>query len=52
MLGRMRNLNILKNSQPKLAICITMFNENEIQFMKTMQGIMENYVSMQNDKDI
>ena len=52
LLGRMKKLNILRKLNPKLAICITMFNENEKELKITMQGVLQNYNAMYMDPDI
>jgi chitin synthase len=40
MISRMRNLNILKDTRPKLAVCITMYNEDETELKFTMKGLI------------
>ena len=40
LVGRMKKLNILRQQNPKLAICITMYNENEEELKTTMRGIL------------
>lgn len=48
----MKNLCIMKNTQPKLAVCITMYNENESELMTTMEGVIQNYNSMYMDENL
>ena len=48
----MKKLNIMKSSFPKLAICITMYNENEHEFKATLRGVLQNYNAMYMDPDI
>lgn len=46
LLGRMKKLNILKKTSPKLCVCITMYNENEKELKTTMKGVLQNYNTM------
>lgn len=48
----MRNLSILNDTQPKLAVCITMYNENEAELKTTLEGVIQNYNVMYSDKKI
>ena len=48
----MKKLNILRQQNPKLAICITMYNENEDELKTTMRGILQNYNAMYLDPEI
>jgi len=43
LLARMKNLCLIKKETPKLAICITMYNEDESQLKTTLRGILQNY---------
>ena len=36
LIARMKNLCVLKETQPKIAACITMYNENESEFKITL----------------
>jgi len=40
LLARMKKLCMLKNATPKLAVCITMYNENEIELKTTISGVL------------
>ena len=40
LLARMKKLCMLKNTTPKLAVCITMYNENEIELKTTISGVL------------
>ena len=40
LIARMKELCVIKNTLPKMAICITMYNEDESEFMMTMRGII------------
>ena len=48
----MKKLNMMRHQNPKLAVCITMFNENESEFKTTMEGVLQNYNAMYMDDDI
>lgn len=52
LLGRMKKLNLLKNTYPKMAVCITMYNEDKAEFINTMKGVMQNYNAMYMDDNI
>ena len=52
LLGRMKKLNILRKQNPKLAVCITMYNENEAELKTTMRGVLQNYNAMYLDPEI
>lgn len=43
---------MLRKSNPKLAVCITMYNENENELKETMTGVLQNYNIMYKDPDI
>ena len=38
--------------RPKLAVCITMYNENESELKTTLEGVIQNYNVMYSDKKI
>jgi cellulose synthase/poly-beta-1,6-N-acetylglucosamine synthase-like glycosyltransferase len=48
----MKKLNMIKQKTPKIAVCITMYNENEAELQMTMRGVLQNYNAMYLDKDI
>jgi len=52
LLGRMKKLNLLKNTIPKLAVCITMYNEDEAELKTTMKGVLQNYNALYLDKTV
>ena len=43
---------MLRKSNPKLAVCITMYNENESELKDTISGVLQNYNVMYKDPDI
>ena len=53
LLGEIRKLHMNKqNSTPKLAICITMYNESKDEFKRTLRGVLMSYVYMLRDQDL
>jgi len=43
---------LLSKENPKLAVCITMYNENEEELRTTMKGVIQNYNAMYMDKNV
>ena len=52
MLGRMKKLCMLRNKFPKMAVCITMYNEELSELKTTISGVLQNYNAMYMDKDV
>jgi len=52
LLGRIRQLAMVKNTRPKLAICITMYNEDEGLLQWTLRGIIQNYNAMYSNDEL
>ncbi len=53
LIARMRNICILKDkSKPKLAVCITMYNENEEELRFTLRGLIQNYNILHTDPGV
>jgi hypothetical protein len=42
----------LKGRNPKLAVCITMYNENEQELKNTLTGVIHNYNELRIDKSL
>jgi hypothetical protein len=40
LLARIKKVNMLKKTNPKLAVCITMYNENESELKMTISGVL------------
>ena len=40
LLARIKKVNMLKKTNPKLAVCITMYNENEAELKMTISGVL------------
>lgn len=52
LVSRLRNLCILNDVQPKLAVCITMYNEDKSELKTTIEGVIQNYNAMYMDKSL
>ena len=52
LLARMKKLHMLRKSTPKLAVCITMYNEDESELKTTISGVLQNYNAMYLDPDV
>ena len=52
MLGRMKKLSMLRNKMPKMAVCITMYNEDESELKTTISGVLQNYNAMYMDPNV
>jgi hypothetical protein len=52
LLSRMKTLCLVNDTTPKLAVCITMYNENEAELKTTISGVLQNYNVMSMDPDI
>lgn len=48
----MKKLCMLNGTTPKLAVCITMYNENEAELKMTISGVLQNYNIMHMDPKI
>jgi hypothetical protein len=42
----------LRGTNPKLAVCITMYNENEQELRDTLTGVLHNYNELRLDKSL
>lgn len=40
LISRIKNLCFLKEERPKLAVCITMYNEDVKEFKDTLEGVL------------
>lgn len=52
MLGKLKERCNARHSPPKLAVCITMYNEEENELRDTLQGVIENYHELRQDKSL
>jgi len=50
--GRLRSGHQAANSNPKMIVCITMYNEDEEELKFTMRGVLQNFEAMVQDPDI
>jgi hypothetical protein len=53
LIARMKHICVLKDkSKPKLAVCITMYNENEEELRFTLRGLIQNYNILHKDEAV
>ena len=52
LISRVKNKCRMKNMNPKLAVCITMYNEDEDELKRTLSGVIHNYNEMRLDPDL
>jgi hypothetical protein len=52
LIARMRSLAMLNDKHPKMAVCITMYNEDESELKITLEGVIQNYNAMYMDKSV
>jgi len=52
LISRMKNLCMLKGTTPQIAVCITMYNEDENLFKMTLRGVLQNYNTMNMDPSL
>ena len=50
LISKIRTRCRIRKEQPKLAVCITMYNEDESELRTTMRGCLENYNALKPDK--
>src|SRR5205085_69447 len=52
LIAKMKTRNRLQGKTPKLAVCITMYNENEKELKNTLAGVIYNYNELRNDESL
>ena len=52
LLSKIKGMSRAQETQLKLAVCITMYNENEEEFKTTLRGVIENYNKLKSDKEL
>lgn len=52
LLSKIKTKCRLRGRNPKLAVCITMYNENEQELKNTLTGVIHNYNELRIDKDL
>jgi Chitin synthase len=55
LIARMKKLTTLNKKEkknPALAVCITMYNENEKELKETISGVLQNYNAMYKDPSL
>ena len=51
-MSKIKGLTDTKEPTLKLAVCITMYNEDEEQLKYTIAGVLENYNELKQDEEI
>lgn len=51
-MGVLKEYGLRTGTQPKLAVCITMYNENESELKATMKGVLQNFKAMNMDPTV
>ena len=49
LLSKIKTKCRLRGMNPKLAVCITMYNEDENEFKNTLSGLLLNYIELRSD---
>ena len=49
---KLTTLNKKEKKNPALAVCITMYNENEKELKETISGVLQNYNAMYKDPSL
>ena len=52
MLSKIKTRCKIRGAQPKLAVCITMYNEKEDELITTLRGVIHNYNELRNDENL
>lgn len=52
LLSKIKTRCRIRNKNPSLAVCITMYNENEDLLKYTMAGVLHNYNELKNDQEL
>ena len=52
MLAKIKNKCRLRIRNPRLAVCITMYNEDEQELKTTLSGVIHNYNELRLDNDL
>lgn len=52
LLSKIKTKCRLKNKNPKMAVCITMYNEDEQELRNTLNGVIYNYNELRNDASL
>ena len=50
LLAKIRMRCRIRKSNPKMAVCITMYNENEAELLHTLSGVIHNYNCLRLDE--
>lgn len=52
LIAKMKTRNRIKSKNPKMAVCITMYNEDEKELKNTLTGVIYNYNELRNDESL
>ena len=52
MLSKIKKITVGREKQLKLAICITMYNEDEDELKTTLTGVLQNYNELKRDENL
>mmetsp|Transcript_35383 Transcript_35383/g.34418 ORF Transcript_35383/g.34418 Transcript_35383/m.34418 type:complete len:137 (+) Transcript_35383:236-646(+) len=52
MIAKIKTKNRLKKKNPKMAVCITMYNEEEKELKDTLAGVIYNYNELRNEEEL
>jgi hypothetical protein len=52
LLSRIKTKCKVRGTPPKMAVCITMYNEKEDELITTLRGVIHNYNELRNDKSL
>jgi len=51
LLAKIKTRCILRDRNPAMAVCVTMYNENESELKTTLKGLLHNYNCFRADED-
>ena len=52
LLAKIKTRNRVRSKNPKMAVCITMYNEKEDELKDTLTGVIYNYNELRNDTEL
>mmetsp|Transcript_1933 Transcript_1933/g.1388 ORF Transcript_1933/g.1388 Transcript_1933/m.1388 type:complete len:165 (+) Transcript_1933:212-706(+) len=52
LISKIKTRNRIKKKNPKMAVCITMYNENESELKDTLAGVIHNYNELRNEEEL
>ena len=51
LLAKLRTRSLIREKRPAIAICITMYNEEEVELKATLKGLIHNYNCLRAEQD-